>query len=258
MNLPVFQVNALIAGTQKGGTSALAHFLGQHPEVCLPNRKEAHFFDDYSDSPYRPDLSDSEIASLYQAYFPDYRGQKVVLDATPSYMYFPQVAERVYRYNPQMKWILLLRDPVERALSHYAMEYGRSFESLSLGRALLLEPWRLRRDRTKFHEGLRRYSYLDRGKYARQIRHILRFFPADQLCILSSQNLWEAHEETLEQVYAFLQISRPPQLPPRQRIFAGKKRKEYSVLRFFLRFYYLPEKIRMGYLARQLGQSKLL
>ena len=113
-----FQVDFLIGGTQKGGTSALAHFLGLHPEIFLPNGKEAHFFDR---SAYPADGTREHVARRYREKFPtDLRG-RLTGDATPIYMYLPSVPERVREHNPAMKWVLLLREPVARAISPLAI-----------------------------------------------------------------------------------------------------------------------------------------
>lgn len=217
-----FRVNFLIVGAQKGGTTALAHYLAQDPRVCMAPSKEVHLFDD-------PELEGAdwggpEIRARYRQAFPNYAGQSWVGEATPIYLYLPRVAERVRRYNPAMKLIALLREPASRAISQHRHERRLGRESLPLLPALLLERprlWLHRRDLAE-RSSLRAHSYTDRGRYAHQLRRLLAHFPRSQLLALRSEDLWRCHGETLEAVYRFLGGAPPSPLPPRQRVHAGE------------------------------------
>ena len=216
-----FRVDFLIAGTQKGGTTALAHFLNQHPEICLPTQKEAHFFDaaDFPDGE-TPTASGERYRKLFPA---DLQG-RLYGDATPIYMYLPEVAVRVWRYQPAMKWIVLLRDPVERAMSHYQMERARGNEPLSFDAAIAAENDRLRRDRDNraWNSSVRLHSYVTRGLYTRQIRRIRQWFGTGAVLILTTGELRHRHEETLRRVYGFLGVVDRDFLPPAEVVFATK------------------------------------
>jgi hypothetical protein len=237
-----FLVDFVIGGTQKGGTSALAHFLGGHPEICLPKVKEVHLFD-------APDFPvpacPAEISRRYKAAFEvEQTAGRIVGDATPVYMYLPWVVPRIRAYNPAMKWILLLRDPVERAISHYRMERGRGGERLPLSAALACEGVRLWRDhgRMGWDSSLRVHSYVDRGFYSQQISHLWRFFPREQILVLTSEQLRDRHHETLQLVYTFLGVRDCTVVPPPQTVFATPG--EYSVswaARAWLRLRFQPE-----------------
>jgi hypothetical protein len=119
-------------------------------------------------------------------------------------------------YNPEIRIIVILRDPVERAYSHYCMSVVRGLESLSFGQALRREGARLAwsdnpAPRDAF---LREASYVSRGLYADQIENLLRWFAWDRTLILRNEELpWE-HEATLRRVHAFLGLA--PCAPPRQ------------------------------------------
>lgn len=216
-----FKVNFLIAGVQKGGTSALAHFLSQHPEICMAPQKEVHFFD-------QPDFDDAldwnTLNADYAKAFPNYNGEGLVGEATPIYMYLPCLAGRIQRYNSAMKLIVLLRDPAERALSHYYMERNRGQEELPLTLAILVEKFRLWRDRSNVAENssVRVHSYLDRGFYVRQIKNLLRYFPGGQVLCLKSEELARQHQATLDKVYDFLGVSDRSFVPPRERVLEGQ------------------------------------
>lgn len=203
-------VNCLIVGAQKSGTTALAAFLAEHPGICVAPGKEVHLFD-------APDFRDTRehCDAVYDAAFPNYRGQPVVLEATPIYMFLPAVAERIRRYNPAMRLIVMLRHPGERALSHYAMERTRQSETQSLAVALAAEPYRLRASRgdLSWQSAQRTKSYLSRGFYSRQIRRLESFFPREQILVLRNEDLRHRHAATLDSVYRFLAIAPPPTVP---------------------------------------------
>jgi len=126
------EVGFLVVGAQKGGTSALAEFLSVHPQICMAEfllghsrictaeSKEVHFFDLGALSPGRPSNYEE-----YHSFFPKKPGAIAYGEATPAYMYWKPAAERIYRYNPEMKLIFLLRNPVERAYSKHQEEQSR-------------------------------------------------------------------------------------------------------------------------------------
>src|SRR5688572_4249341 len=111
------RVTFLIAGVQKGGTTALFDYLGDYPDIVLADAKELHFFDDEAQDWSAPDYG------AYNARFSDPAGRPCG-EATPIYTYWPNSLERIAAYNPAMKLVVMLRDPVERAWSHWRMEYA--------------------------------------------------------------------------------------------------------------------------------------
>lgn len=214
------RVRFLIGGVQKGGTSALASFLGQHPGVRLPVGKEAHVFD----APDFDEAWDAEaVDRRYAPHYPGDAGAALHGDATPIYCFHPRLVHRIARYNPAMRWILILRHPVDRAVSHYRMERGRGHEAWPLWAAALFEPWRLAGHRDDFAQDspLRRHSYLARGDYARQLDTLYAAFPPAQVLLLRNEDLAGTPEATMRRVWDFLDLPEPPAMPAFGRVFEG-------------------------------------
>lgn len=216
------RIRFLIGGVQKAGTSALAAYLSRHPLIALPKGKEAHVFDD-------PDFSDgwsaAEVDAQYAPHFPGPQPLPGLQygDATPIYILHPRFIERIARYNPAMRWIVLLRNPVDRALSQYHMERRRGDEHAPLWWALLAERWRLRGHAGDFRRDspLRHHGYRLRGDYARQLDALYARFPREQVLLLSSQELRDDPTGTLRKACGFLGIEPLQGELQAERVFAG-------------------------------------
>lgn len=191
------KVTFLIAGTQKGGTSALAKIMNQHEEILMASTKEIHYFD--NDDFYLNDKDHSK----YHSFFKFFSNYKAVGEATPMYMYFYDAPRRIWQYNKDMKFILLLRNPIERAYSSWNMECHRNIETLSFMNALKAE--RDRRTSSLPHQ-LRNFAYMDRGFYSEQIKRIWNYFPKNQTLILQSESLKHDQNSTLNKIYKFLGV----------------------------------------------------
>lgn len=193
------KVGFVVAGTQKGGTTALDAYLREHPELCLPRRKELHFFDTdhfFAAEPidYRP----------YHAAFAPSPGQRLLGEVTPAYLYWPTAAQRIARYNPAMKLIVVLRNPITRAFSHWNMARQLKREPLPFLDAVRAEPQRLQElplDRAK------RYTYVERGFYAQQLRRLGQYFPPAQVLVFKSEELQGQPAAMLARIATFLGIA---------------------------------------------------
>lgn len=218
-------VGFVIGGVQKAGTTALSRYLARHPALSLPRGKEAHVFDS-------PDFDDAwtpkQIDGCYAPLFDAAPAGALHGDATPFYLFEPKIVVRIARYNPAMRWIVLLRDPIDRALSHYHMERARGNEPLPLWLALLMEPWRLHGHKHDFARGsaLRRYSYRARGDYARQLEILHAHFPREQVLLLRSEALMREPHAAVASICDFLGVARLPADTQYDRVFVG----DYSPL----------------------------
>jgi hypothetical protein len=197
------RVSFIVAGVQKGGTTALFDYLAEAPELACSRVKETHFFDDETQAWPRPDYG------VYHANFAPFDGRPRG-EATPIYLYWPQSLERIAAYNPAVRLIVMLRDPVQRAWSHWKMEYARGVETrpfawcIREGRQRLFDaqPW-------GFH---REISYVERGFYGEQMARLLGLFPRDQILVARAEDLRADPGGTLARVRDFLGL--PPDAAP--------------------------------------------
>lgn len=191
---------------QKAGTSALAHYLGTHPRLRLPRQKEAHVFDDPG---FHEEATRAEVDARYAPMFADMSGDSIQGDATPIYMLHPILIERIARYNPAMRWIVLLRDPVARAISQYHMERRRGDERWPFWPAMLLERWRLRGHADDFRAGspLRHHGYRLRGDYARHLDALYARFPHEQVLLLTNRELREDPTGSVRKACDFIGVA---------------------------------------------------
>jgi len=200
-------VNLHIVGVQKAGTSALAHFLSQHPKICVVEGKEAHVFDQPD---FPTDNSHSYASKRYEKKLSHYNHEPIICDATPITVFDPIFLKRCYAYNPGAKFILLLRNPVERAVSHFYMSKNRAREQNNMFMSFLKESKRLKHlsgnDAWASGSLWRDNSYLTRGLYKKQIENLFSVAPKDQCLIITQEELLNSHEKTLTDVFKFLNV----------------------------------------------------
>ena len=239
----------MIVGAQKCGTTALAHFLSQHPDIGMSSPKEVHLFD----SPkYSNDWTPEQIDERYRPQFDHCTGTAIQGEATPIYMFLPGIARELKRYNPELKLIVLLHDPVERALSHYYMEKNRGKEPRPLWLALMREPFRLRRCKNARAYGseMRVCSYRRRGLYSLQLRNLYRFFDWDRIMVVHTRDLRAQHHVVLRRVFAFLGVSEHVRIEP-EIVFEGDRGgRRHRAVSWLLRLSYLAEFVRLRGLLR--------
>lgn len=186
------RLSLILAGVQKAGTSSLFGYLADHPALVAPSRKELHFFDDERIDWSAPDYGQIDAA------FPPADG-RLRFEATPIYLFWPQALERIQRYNPDIRLILVFRDPIDRAWSHWRMELTRGDEHRAFSDAIRAVPI------GEF--GLRHHSYVARGLYGAQVQHALTLFERDQVLMLTAEELWHERLDVLARVADFVGIS---------------------------------------------------
>ena len=204
----------LILGAQKAGTTALYSYLRRHPAIVGPWWKEVSFFDRHF----------ARGESWYRGQFPTRAQRRLVTrrtgaevlagEASPGYLFHPFAADRVAALLPTARLIALLRNPVDRALSHYNHEVAFSREPLSFEEAIAAEPERMRgelermRDPSYFSHAWWNFTYVGRGRYAEQLERWLAVFPRERILVLASNELLERPAKTYARVLEFLGV--PP------------------------------------------------
>src|SRR6266567_4383721 len=189
------KLDFILAGAQKSGTTALHYFLEKHPRITMGDQEEMHFFDD-------DDLfSDPVDYELLHRHFPLLPRSTIAGECTPSYLYWKPAVERIWNYNPQVKLLVLLRNPVERAFAHWNMQRFKGREPLDFLDAVKEEKSRANKAAPLQS---RRYSYVDRGFYAEQIERVFKLFPTEQVKIIKLEEFRDKKSETLDAIFRFL------------------------------------------------------
>ena len=196
----------LIIGGMRCGTSSLSWYLTQHPDILKSFRKEVHFFD----------RNFHRGENWYRSFFPlssRIGSERITGEASPNYLFHPHTPRRIRQLLPDVKLIVLLRNPTERAISHYFHFHRRKHKTLSLSDSIRLEDERLAEERTPLLNDDRYVSpdhvipsYKKRGHYAEQIRRYLCYFKKAQLLVLPSESLFTETEETLQRAFTFLGV----------------------------------------------------
>src|SRR2546423_5620010 len=198
------RLDFIVAGAQKSGTTALFHFLKKHPRIALSDRQEMHFFDDeeiFSQQPVDYELLHQHFRKRPIRLLPVRLG--LAGEVTPSYLYWKPAMERIWNYNPKIKLIILLRNPIDRAFAHWNMQRFKDREPLDFLDALEEEPRRIAQPLTIES---RRFAYVDRGFYSRQLERVFKFFPQEQVKVVKFEDFRDRKQETLDGVFEFLGV----------------------------------------------------
>jgi len=225
------KVNLFIVGAAKSGTTSLYHYLNQHPDIYMCPVKEPHFFADVENSLkemhekpipgktyHTRVIRDQEIYhSLYEEgeHF-KYRGE-----ASPSYLWDKNAAKRIYHYNPKAKIIAVLRDPVERAYSHYRMAYELGLEDEEDFYVALKREHNRKKDNVWGKDHL----YIELGFYYKQLHRYATIFPKKQIKVINSEFLKTDTFDCYTEILSFLNLN----IMQRERIVLQKKNEAQKV-----------------------------
>ncbi|MER8026655.1 sulfotransferase domain-containing protein [Glutamicibacter protophormiae] len=232
LNRPV--PDYLITGTKRGGTTSLFNYLLMHPGVMglFPQIREKkstdYFFKEMErgESWYRSHFQ-TEVFRKVKSRQLGYR--PISGEASPYYMWDPRIAARVKSVAPQVKSIILLRNPVERAWSHYQERVQNGVEPLDFVTALELEDQRLSSEYAAIDGGSKEYSeafdfyaYRERGNYLPQLKNWYANFSSEQILVMRSEDMYQDVQGACDKVCDFLQI--PRHELPTKRTFNARKR----------------------------------
>jgi hypothetical protein len=197
-----------LIGVQKCGTTSLQKYLLEHPSVVPPYRKEMKYFDLFCFKPL----------AWYVAHFPlmsSVSDGRITLDATPDYIFYPGIADQIKKSVPDARFIVSLRDPVDRAFSQYLYSRRRGYEDLPFMEALDKEDARLAREKEQLlarGRGVawryRENSYKRRGLYAEQLSYWFDVFSAKQFVVIDADKLKNQRQAAYDEILAFFDL--PP------------------------------------------------
>jgi hypothetical protein len=186
-----YLVNVFCVGAQKAGTTTLFELLVQHPDVCEPQFKENHFF------------NDPDYLKKFNQYIKETNGISEALfhiDFTPGYLAHPLVAERIKAYNPQAKIVILLRQPAQRAYSHYKMSKRNGLETRDFDTCVNEEI-------TQLKQGLNLNNYkgyVARGLYSVQLERYYAQFDSDQIRVYLFEDFIRNQQTTIDDLLNFI------------------------------------------------------
>ena len=202
------RLDFILAGAQKSGTTALHYFLSKHPNITMGDQQEIHFFD--NDVMFVSGGDYKQLHKHYSLLAPS----TIAGDCTPSYIYYEPVAERIWNYNPKIKLLILLRNPVDRAFAHWNMQRFKGREPLDFFDAV-------REEQTRIAGAppaeARRFAYVDRGLYGRQLGRLFKFFPSEQVKVVKFEEFRDRQRETLGSVFSFLGLKPPRSMSKKDR-----------------------------------------
>lgn len=200
----------IIIGVARGGTTSLYEYLTEHPNIAGASKKEIHFFDNH----YKKGFSwyRGQFPYTIQKYYAE-RVQKkdfITGEASPYYIFHPYAGERLAESLPKVKLIVLLRNPIERAFSHYTWELSWGNETLSFEDAIAAEEGRIKVREgdlaARYNYNHQQFSYISRGLYADQLEKWFGLFPREQFLILKSEDMYEDAASIFKQTIEFLGV----------------------------------------------------
>lgn len=185
--LPTF----LVVGAMRSGTTSIAGYLREHPEVFVSTPKELHFFD----------WNWERGLDWYAERFSGAGSVRAVGEATPGYMYFGNALDRMAATCPEARLIVILRNPVDRAYSHYWFNRTLGIEDVGFDRAIEREPERL-----TTHAVRRVFAYVDMGRYVSQLEALCTHYARSSLHVVLFDDLISDPQSVFGSVCRFLQV----------------------------------------------------
>lgn len=211
--------NFLVIGAAKAGTTSLYAYLKQHPDIYMSPVKEPAFFlfEGVNPKNFRGpgDIDWIGQASRtwpdYQRLFAGVTHERAVGEATPLYLHSDRAAERIHHYLPDVKIIAILRDPSERAFSHFLQHVrgGLFLEKLKQGNDVLMETFLQVLDKEEeriCNQWSISWHYKNHGFYARHLQRYFQYFPCDRLQVLLFDDFRQDVNALLRQIFQFLEV----------------------------------------------------
>ena len=248
----------VIIGAMKSGTTSLYDFVIKHPAIAPAFTKEQNYFSALyalGELWYRSNFP----TKLSRYYFSQKTGQKLLSgEATPTYLFYPIVPDRMKKILPDIKLIVILRNPVDRAYSHYNDIMRRNKETLSFEKAIKMEEERCAEEMERLiqdpdfvpiHYG--NHSYLAKGVYVDQLENWFRYYNKKQFLILTTDDLRKNPQQILNQIFDFLGLPPFKVENSKDRNVGNYKEKMNEDTRKFLIEYFKPHNERLSKLLQR-------
>lgn len=179
--------NFICPGAMKSGTSTLYKILSQHPDIYMPYKEIRYFSRDHW----------GKGCEWYLRQFSNHNGEEIVGEMSPQYMFTPEAPERIYQtLGSSVKFIFMLRNPAERAYSHYRMH-----KRYRLG----VKPFDIITEEEIRGE---KKDIIHKGLYASQIKRFLNFFPIGNMKFVLFENFVRNQKQVAEEIFDFLGVNR--------------------------------------------------
>lgn len=176
--------NLIIIGAMKAGTTSLHHYLKLHPQISMSQEKELDFF-----------IEEKNWHRGIEWYQSQFSGQAQIYgEASPNYTNYPWwkgIPQRMYSVVPDAKLVYILRDPIKRIISHYIHQYDCGKENRTFAQAL---------------EDFQDNTYLNLSRYSLQLEQYLNYFPRSNILIITTEELDNSPDKTLQTIFDFLNI----------------------------------------------------
>ena len=218
----------IIIGTVKGGTTSLYNYLTLHPSILPAIQKEVNFFN-------RNHIFQKGL-KWYLAHFPQIPQNLNLIagEASPNYMYYRGAAKRAFKCLPEVKLIVILRNPIDRAISHYYMACRLGQEKRSLAESLAGEVEIIKNIPQQGFEAVnflqQPAGYLRCGLYVYFLKQWMNVFPRERVLVLKSEEMYEEPAATMEGVFDFLGVANH-QLSEYKNYFYGSYSREEEEMR---------------------------
>lgn len=190
------QIQFLVIGAQKSGTTSLFQYLKAHPSIYMPAKKEVAFF-------ARDRLFDMGVSYYLSEFFGNVAQGQIAGEASPQYMCFSKCPERIANAFPEVKLLAVLRNPIDRAFSHYRMALRREYRLPTFADCIASQ---INRPLPADDDVDQETEFVSFGEYGRILSNYLRYFDRRQIQLVWSEELSSRTELVMQQIFRFLQV----------------------------------------------------
>ena len=195
------KVDFFIVGAPKAGTTSLYHYLNEHSEIEMSSQKEPDFFSDQSLQKQKLYYDKNRIDTI-EKYNSLFERDDVILrgDSSVSYLFYEDVPHKIITYNPDAKIIIMLRNPIDRAFSHYLMDYSLGLISESF--ETIIQKQSKHKNANLFYQ-----QYIQVSEYSKQIKRYLEVFSKENIHFIDYEDFKNDTSDVVSSVFLFLGVN---------------------------------------------------